>query len=408
MSKITFDIQKRISDIIVEQNTVIKERQEVIHGLWVARISQLHSCMLGKGGTGKSFLIRNLVSHIDGAVLFETALDETTDPGQVFGPPDIKAMVEDGKTRRVVTGMFPEATDAFVDEIFNGNSPVLHSLMPAMNERVFHNNGIPMNIPLRSLYSGTNKLTADADLAAFFDRLHLRWTVEYVAGRENQADMVAQAIARMSVSGRGTVTSIASNPTRVTLEELDIAHAESLALDVDDDVMNAFLDLREELAGAGGIVVSDRRVVEGMAAVLGNAYLRGHETVKVEDLDILSAMWWSLQDQAPEARNIILALTNPGEKAALDLLDELDKLKAELLAADSLDDSHKRRIGVESIRNADRLLLEANAFIQQALAAGTSTARLQETVARTEDFKVKVGADVFNLKAADLQKLAKA
>lgn len=398
---ISTDIQQRVATIIDEQNEVIKERGEVIHGTWVARVGQLHTCYLGPGGAGKTFLVRDLVSHIDSSIYFETALDETTDPGQVFGPPDIKGMVEEGKTRRVITGMLPEATDVFVDEIFNGNSPTLHSLMPAMNERVFHNNGIPMNIPLRSLYSGTNKLNADADLAAFFDRLHLRYVVDYVAGRDNQADMVAQAIARMTVAGRGTTTSIAATKTMVTLDELDIAHKEALALDVPDTVMEIFLDIREELRG-NGVLISDRRMVEGMAAVLANAWVRGHETVQTGDMDILSAMWWTLQDHIATSRNIILAVTNPGEKAALDLLDELDKIKAELEGGKDLDEEKKRRLGVEAVRNTEKLLREVQGHLSKATAAGTSTQRLQETIAKAETFKISVAKDVFNIDPSDL------
>jgi MoxR-like ATPase len=403
MTTISKDVQQRIQDIIAEQNAVVKERSDVIHGVWVANVSNIHLVMCGPGGTGKSLLIRNSVEHIEDSKLFEVALDETSDPGQVFGPPDIKAMVEDGKTRRVPTNMLPEATHAFVDEIFNGNGPVLHSLMPAMNERIFHNNGQPSKIPLRALFAGTNKLNADADLAAFFDRLHLRYVVDYVTGRTAQADMIGQAIARMSVAGRGIATSIATEKTKVTLEELDRAHKESLNLGVSDAVMDTFLDLREELAGQG-VRVSDRRAVEGMTAVLGNAWIRGHEEVQVGDLDILANMWWIVQDQIPEVRNTILAATNPGEKAAMDLLDDLDKIRAEMDGAitSGVDDAHKRRIGVQAVRDTDKLVKEAKEQKVKATAAGASTARLDEVIDRAVSLKLKVGKEVFGLNPDDI------
>jgi MoxR-like ATPase len=404
MSNISKDIQQRVAASISEQNAIIRERIDVIHGLWVARVGQLHTCQLGPGGTGKSMLVRDLTSHIEGAKYFETALDETTDPGQVFGPPDIKAMVEQGKTRRVTTGMLPEATDAFVDEIFNGNSPTLHSLMPVMNERIFHNNGVPTDAPLRSLHSGTNKLNADADLAAFFDRLHLRFTVDYVRSRANRADMVAMAVSRMAIAGRGTVTSVGTGITKVTLDELDIAHKEALALDVPDVVLDTFLDLREELEG-NGIRVSDRRMNEGMVAVLANAWVRGHETVTVGDLDVLAHAWWILQDQQAQARSIVLSITNPGEKKALDLLDDLDKIKKELDDANKsgLDETHKRRLAVEAVRNTDKLLAEASEVLTKAQAAGTDTSRLTEVVDRSKQFKIHIGVEYFGVKPADIE-----
>lgn len=403
-------INQRINQIITEQNSVIKERLEVIRGLWVAAVAQEHLLMLGPGGTGKSFLVRNFVSHVDGSNLFECAFDETTDPSQVFGPPDIKAMVEDGKTRRVPTGMLPEATHAFLDEFFNGNGPLLHSVMPALNERIFHNNGMPSSIPLRSAFMGTNKLNADADQAALWDRVHLRYVVDYIADRTAQAEMVGDAIARMAANGRGTSTTVPGlQKTVVTLDELDQAHKEALALDVPDPVLDLFFDIRDELQnGSAKIQISDRRAVEGMAAVMANAWLNNHTTVTVGDLDILSHMWWTVQDQMSAARAVILAATNPGEKAALDLLDSLDDLKKEVKQANDsdMDSSRKKRVGVEAVKNADKLLAEAKGHIVKAQAAGTATARLEEVVKKADAFKIEVGTSIFGLDATQMQNLA--
>jgi MoxR-like ATPase len=411
-AKIDQAINAKVQAAIVEMNAFLKERGEVIEGAWVGRISQEHLLMLGPGGTGKSLLARTLASHIDDSVYFEVAVDETTDPSQVFGPPDIKAMVEDGKTRRVPTGMLPEATDAFIDEFFNANGPLLHSIMPALNERVFHNNGQPSSIPLRQMLAGTNKLNADADQAALWDRIHLRYVVGYVGARQAQAEMVGDAIARMALNGRGVSTNIAGQQkTLLTLAELDQAHAEALSLDIPDVVIDTFFDIRDELAhGAAAVQISDRRAVEGMAAVMANAWLRNHDEVKVGDLDILANMWWTVQDQMTAARGVILGATNPGEKAALDLLDELDKLKKEIKQANDsdLDLSRKKRIGVESVKNTDKLLGEAAVHLAKAEAAGASTARLKEVMEKADAFKVEVGRTVFNLDPAAMQNLSNA
>lgn len=395
---ITADIQQRVQAIIDEQNQVIKSRSDVVEGIWVARVAQQHLLMLGPGGTGKSFLVRDMVSHIKEATLFEVALDETTDPGQVFGPPDIPAMVKDGKNRRVTTSMLPEATDAFVDEIFNGNSPVLHSLMPIMNERIFHNNGMPSDVPLRSLYAGTNKLNADADLSAFFDRLHLRYEVGYIKSRTDQSDMISEAVARMSVLGRGTGTNLSATKTMVSLAELDQAHAEALSLSVPDGVMELFLDLSDELK-AKGITISDRRKVEGMIAVLANAWIRGHEDVMAGDLDILANMWWTLLDQRDEARQVVLAVANPGEKAAIDLTKEFRKIEESLATTQNsgADPERLRRVGVEVIRDSDKLMRELDGHIQKTQSAGGNLTKLRDLESRVLEFKKRVGVEIFNI-----------
>lgn len=401
---ITKDIQQRVVAIVGEMQADIKEREQLIHDMWVARVGQLHLLMLGPGGTGKSFVVRRMTQHIEGSVYFETAFDETTDPSQVFGPPDIKAMVEDGKTRRVIKGMLPEATDAFLDEIFNANAPLLHSVMPPLNERIFHNNGTPMEIPLRSAFAGTNKLNPDVDLAAMWDRIHIRHKVGYVADRKNQIDLVSDAIGRMALVGRGTSTIVpGQQKTMVTLAELDQAHHEALALPVPDNVANMFFDIREELEkGSAQVQISDRRAVESFAAVLANAWVRGHEVVQVGDLDILANMWWTVQEQMSEVRQVVLAATNPGEKAALDLLDDLDGIKKDVaeVAKDGVDDTRKKKTGVEAVKNIDRLLAEAQQHLAQATAGGTSTTRINEVIAKANAFKVQIGKDLFGIDAS--------
>lgn len=409
---ITQDIRDRVVAIGDELNAEIKERSEVVRGSLNALISQEHLLMLGPGGTGKSLLVRALVSHIEDSTYFEVALDETSDPSQVFGPPNIKEMVDHGRSSRVTDGMFPKATHAFLDELFNANGPLLHSLMPCLNERVFHDNGEVLPIPLRSVFAGTNKLNADADLAAMWDRVHQRHVVDYVSDRQSQADLVGEAIVRMAQNGRGTNTALAgANHSVVTLDELDLAHREALSLDIPEAVVEVFLDIRDELKnGSAKIQISDRRTVEGMAAVMANAWLNNHTSVTVGDLDVLASMWWTVQDQMSEARSVILAATNPGEKAALDLLDGLDDLKKEIKEANDseMDPARKKRVGVSSVKSADKLLGEAKGYLAKAQAAGTSTTRLEQVIKQTEAFKVEVGRAIFGISADDMANLANA
>ena len=135
---VTPDVQQRIQAAIAEMRADIKEREALIHDMWVARVGQLHLLMLGPGGTGKSYAVRRLTQHIDRLeVLRAPAATRRPTRPQVFGPPDITAMVEDGKARRVLSDMFAECTDAFLDEFFNANGPLLHSIMPVLNERIF-------------------------------------------------------------------------------------------------------------------------------------------------------------------------------------------------------------------------------------------------------------------------------
>ena len=396
---ISADINERFNKVITELNGDILERQDVIHGLCVARVAQLHVLFIGPGGTGKSYLTRSLTQHISDSTYFECAFDETTDPGQVFGPPDIKAMVEQGKNRRQYEGMLPEATDAFLDEFFNGNTPLLHSIMPVLNERLFHNNGHPMDTPLRQAVMGTNKLNADTDLAALWDRVHIRYSVESLKSRDSRQHMIEAAVARMARAGRGVAVGTGEEITKVTVAELDQAHAEALALDFPEDAFATFLDLHEELKGSG-VEFSDRRLNDGALAVLANAWVRGHEAVTVGDLDILQSMWWTTLDQQAEASKIILGAANPGEQKAMELQDEIAEVVAEFEKIG--DPERKKREAVSVIAQVDKLTREADAVRKAAVAASASTRRVDEVLGRAAKFKRDVAINIFGMSPSDL------
>lgn len=411
MSKISKSIWQKIDTIITEQNAIIFERYEIIRGFWVTRVANQNMVVIGPPGTGKTFWAENSQDRIVGGRSFRTQLHPTTDPSHVFGGTDVKTLAETGVTSVLTAGMLPEATDAFLDEIMNANGPVKQSLHSIMNEGIFHNGPVVMKCPIRSIIAGTNANNCDTDpeLTPFFDRLHQRYDAGYLHSRDNLGAMVTQAVARMALKRDRSSTSVGDIGATVTLEELDIATAEAFNLDVDDAVLEAFLDLKDELQGSG-ILFSDRRVNEGAFAVLANAWVRGHETVQIGDLDILAAMWWSLQEHADDARSIVLARVNPSEKLALDLLDELDKIKAELAAAADAgtDDDVLRRLATQATLNTGRLVADAEAEITKANANGGSTARLNELVFKAETFKHEVGKTYFGLDASRLARLQNA
>lgn len=386
---INHDVRNRVLRIIDEMNGHIMDRAVVIEHAWVGRIAQLHLLMLGPGGIGKSYLSRSLYKHIAGATFFETVLDELTSDAQVLGPIDIAAMVQDRRTKRILDGMLGDCTDAMVDELFNANTPLLHSMMPALNERLLPNGRTTVKIPLRQCLMGTNQLDADVAKRWVWDRIHLREIVGPINSRELQQRMVEQAMLRFYTQGRGQATGTGAERTQVTLEELDAAHREALVLDVPPNVWEMFLDIFDNLA-LQGIEISNRRQTESMLACKANAWLRGHTSLEVGDLDILAAMWWNTQEERPTARETILSVTNPGEMIGLKLLEDLDKLQREQREVETDTDSDPRSVrmkGVEVIRNMEKLLRDATRARDEALEAGQSTNRLDEVISKSENAK---------------------
>jgi MoxR-like ATPase len=390
--------QQKIQAIISEQQATHYERTELVTAFWHAIIANQHLLMVGPGGTGKSFLTRDTAKRVTGAAYFEVAMDETTTPDQILGPPDIKSMVEDGKTRRVPDGMMPTAHIAFLDEFFNANGPALHSTMPLLNERIFHNNGKPVPIPLRTAFMGTNKLNSDVDQAALWDRVHHRHVVGYVSDRDHLHSLIDEAMLRQ--------VSTYEDPsfTTVTLNEIDAAHDAAMSLPVSDIAFTTFLDIKEELE-RNGVVVSTRRLVEAMKGVLAMAWTAGHDEVKVGDLGILRHMLWTTQDQMSVVKTVVLNACNPGEKKALDLLDELDKFKVEYQQASELDEIKRNTAAIDIFKKAQRLIDEAQPLLDTATAAGASTQRISDLIDSAGTLREKIGVECFNMDAAQIANL---
>src|SRR6476646_691222 len=141
-------------DVRTELVAAFPERETVIDGALAATVAGEHVLLLGPPGTGKSALVRALAAVFQGRY-FEALLTKFSTPEELFGPISLKALEQD-RFERVVAGKLPEAEFAFVDECFKANSAILNSLLTLINERVFHNDGQPVKVPLVTMFGASN------------------------------------------------------------------------------------------------------------------------------------------------------------------------------------------------------------------------------------------------------------
>lgn len=89
--------------------------------------------------------------------------------------------LEQDKYVRQTKGYLPEASVAFIDEIFKANSAILNSLLTILNERLFDNGATRTAVPLICLVGASNELPESEELDALYDRFLLRYPVSQVS-----------------------------------------------------------------------------------------------------------------------------------------------------------------------------------------------------------------------------------
>src|SRR5258708_136345 len=145
----------------------------------LAAVAEEHVLVIGPRGTAKSVAVHRVAETIGGRY-FEYLLGRFTEPNEIFGPVDLRKLRE-GLVETDTAGMLPEAEIAFLDEVFQGSTAILNTLLGILNERVFRRGHTNLSCPLRVCVGASNALPEDEALAAFADRFLVRAFVDPIA-----------------------------------------------------------------------------------------------------------------------------------------------------------------------------------------------------------------------------------
>ena len=297
-------MQKLFNTLRGELMSRFPERTNVIDGSLAAVLAGEHVLLLGPPGTAKSALVRALAQAFGGSY-FERLLTKFSTPEELFGPVSLKGLEQD-KFTRVVTGMLPTAEFAFVDEVFKANSAILNAMLSLINERIFHNDGAPMQVPLVTMFGASNELPEGKELEALYDRFALRYSVDYLLRPQNLKDVL---VAPEPKSG-------------VTLDMITLraAQAEVLKVKLTDATVDALITIRDACK-AEGIIASDRRWKKSLRLVQATSWLAGEKQTTPEDLTLLVDALWREPKERAKISKLVGQLADPVATQALEILD---------------------------------------------------------------------------------------
>jgi hypothetical protein len=202
-----------LNEIEIQLNRRFARMEEAIHALIISALIGEPLLFVGDPGTGKSLLIRSFCQYLGAFPLkkdaphleyFEYLLTPFTEPGELFGyfeivdetvdkpdepgrpgEPDEPDKPRERSRRRIdrqeyPDGMMQSARVVYLDEVFNGSSAILNSLLAFMNERLFHDRGRYVRVRMEAMYGATNHVPETPELRAIYDRFFLRCQVSNI------------------------------------------------------------------------------------------------------------------------------------------------------------------------------------------------------------------------------------
>lgn len=276
------NLREAISEGLIERETPIRL-------VLLAALAGEHLLLIGSPGTAKSELARRLKQAFNGGSYFERLLTRFSVPEELFGPLSIKGLEQD-RYERLTSRYLPEATVAFIDEIFKANSAILNSLLTLLNEREFDNGHERVKSPLACVVGASNELPDGEDLEALYDRFLLRYHVEPVS----ESGFTAL------LNLRGQAKPKPDLKLRLTTDDLKDIQESAELVELPEEVKVLLQDLRKFMV-VKEIPVSDRRWRKIVKLLQVSAYTDGRDTVSLWDCWLLQHCLWERPEQIIDA-----------------------------------------------------------------------------------------------------------
>ncbi|ESQ21979.1 MAG: MoxR-like ATPase [uncultured Acidilobus sp. CIS] len=269
------ELMKLASQFLTELESPFVGRHEEALVITLALLTGEHVVLIGEPGTAKSAMARRSADLLD-VKFFKYLLTKFTEPSELFGPLDIRALRQ-GSYRRITTGKLPEAEIAFLDEIFNANSAVLNSILSIMQERVLYDGYTEIKVPLWTLVGASNRVPEEPELEALYDRFLFRQNVKPLD--EEAWESLIDAAWKLEMGN------VERPPKVMGMEDLRMLNSLLFKVDltpVKNKLLRLFMIMNEK-----ELNISDRRKGKILKAVAAHALLNGRLQATESDLVIL-------------------------------------------------------------------------------------------------------------------------
>ena len=308
----------KLQQLREELKSVYLDRSEAIDLILVGLLAKMHIFLGGKPGTGKTELAKAVSDAITGTTFFHYLMTKTTVAEEVLGAPDLSEL-QKGKFVRDTEAMLPEAHLALMDEIGKANSIVRNSALGLMNEREFLNGKTKLQSPLITMIGCSNELLDGEEDGAFWDRLSLRYMVDYL-GDEDLRILLLRKTSNIAAPQITTMLSLAE------LEQMQTA-VKNVTFPA--PVIDSLIDLQRELKKEN-LIVSTRKYVQIVTILKAYAYLQEEAEVSEDSFEILNHVIWNHPREQALIRKIVAKVGNPVNIQAQEILTAITEKLSDL------------------------------------------------------------------------------
>lgn len=309
---------EKLQQLREQLQNVYLDRNEAIDLILVGLLAKMHIFLGGKPGTGKTELAKAVSDAITGTTFFHYLMTKTTVAEEVLGAPDL-AELQKGKFVRDTEAMLPEAHLALMDEIGKANSIVRNSALGLMNEREFLNGKTKLQSPLIAMIGCSNELLDGEEDGAFWDRLSLRYMVDYLGDEDLRTLLLRKT---------GNIYS-PQITTMLSLTELEQMQTSVKNVTFPAPVIDSLIDLQRELKKEN-FIVSTRKYVQIVTILKAYAYLQEEAEVSEDSFEILNHVIWNHPREQALIRKIVAKVGNPVNIQAQEILAAITEKLSDL------------------------------------------------------------------------------
>lgn len=371
------DLRLRIQQLLQRLNERVFGKEHVIALSLLSAVAGESIFLLGPPGVAKSMVARRLKLAFRRGEAFEYLMSRFSTPDEIFGPVSISKLKEGDTYERVTEGYLPSATVVFLDEIWKAGPVIQNVLLTAINEKIFRNGRLTMQLPLKGLVAASNELPAVGQgLEALWDRFLLRVMVtgvedlsdfdRMIASADESEPCVPEELAIGDEEYAGWQQQIAGIALHYSIFE--VIHL------LKEKMEEYNHRLQNEESAELPLYVSDRRWKKIVKLLRTSAFLNGSEAVRLSDCLLLAHCLWSDVTQKNITEEMLAgAIRQSAEGYLLNLQGvdrELQALREELMAEGTVRENHDPGLTlvdsyyyqIERVRLAGRLLMFASDF----------------------------------------------